>query len=64
VASVFLKGENDIYAISAAGEIKVEPWPFAVLSFSGLIIGYERGGYPDRLEPRVIPYHCRPGLPE
>jgi hypothetical protein len=52
-----LKAENDIYAISAAGEIKVEPWPFAVLSFSGLIIGYERGGYPDRLEPRVIPFH-------
>ena len=48
------------YTISPAGEIKIEPWPFAVSSFSGLIIGYERGEYPDQLQPKVIPYHCRP----
>ena len=49
------------YAIRAAGEITIGPWPFAQPSFSGLIIGYERAGYPDRLQPRVIPYSCRPG---
>jgi hypothetical protein len=49
------------YSIGSDGEITVEPWPFGPPSFSGFIIGYERAGYPDRLQPTLVPYHCRPG---
>lgn len=48
------------YAIRPGGEIMVDPWPFAVHSFSGVIIGYERSGYPEQLRPVVIPYRCHP----
>ncbi|MDJ0752133.1 MAG: DUF3891 family protein [Ardenticatenaceae bacterium] len=48
------------YTIGPEGAIGVDPWPFGVSSFSGVIIGYERPGYPDQLRPVVIPYHCRP----
>jgi hypothetical protein len=50
------------YAIRSDGEVRVAPWPFSLPSFSGLIIGYERGWYPDRLQPKVLPYRCQPGI--
>ena len=43
-------------AILPNGRIRVDPWPFDQPSFSGLIIGHEREGYPDVLTPLVIPY--------
>jgi hypothetical protein len=48
------------FALKAGGEITVEPWPFGAPSLSGIITGFERSGYPDRLEPVVIPYSCMP----
>lgn len=45
------------YIIGPAGTVTVTPWPFGRPSFSGLIVGYERPGYPETLTPRVIPYH-------
>lgn len=48
------------YWIKPGGEITVEPWPFSISSFSGMIIGYERPGYPERLQPIVMPYYCHP----
>jgi len=38
------------------GEIIVDPWPFSVPSFDGIMIGYQRDGYPERLNPILIPY--------
>jgi hypothetical protein len=48
------------YRIRQNGEIKVKPWLFSLPYFSGIIFGYERSGYPDRLQPIVIPYRCQP----
>ncbi|MDX1474119.1 MAG: DUF3891 family protein [Reinekea sp.] len=47
------------YIIRPNGEIWVVPWPFSQPSFSGIIVGYERPGYPEKLKPKVIPYHCQ-----
>ncbi len=41
---------------SGAGDVVVEPWPFAVPVITGLLPAYERDGYPDRLVPVVVPY--------
>jgi hypothetical protein len=49
------------YAINPPGEITVTPWPFNRPVISGILIGYERAGYPDKLQPTVIQYYCRPG---
>lgn len=40
--------------------IIVDPWPFAVPALSGILIAYEREGYPDRLAPLVFPYTVQP----
>ena len=42
--------------VKTGGMITVDPWPFAVDHFSGLIIGHKREGYPDKLTPVVVPY--------
>lgn len=38
------------------GGVIVEPWPFAVPVITGLLPAYQRDGYPDWLEPVVVPY--------
>lgn len=43
-------------AVHSGGRITVDPWPFTVDHFSGLIIGHERDRYPERLVPVVVPY--------
>jgi hypothetical protein len=43
------------------GVIAVDPWPFAVESYQGYIIGYELDGYPERLEPVLVPFELRKG---
>lgn len=48
------------YEIEPPGTITVAPWPFVVPSFSGILIGYERQGYPDRLDPQLLPYRVVP----
>jgi hypothetical protein len=47
------------YKIKPGGEIWVDPWPFSVSAYSGIIIGYRQEGYPDRLQPEVINFHLR-----
>lgn len=49
-----------IYTIGGNGTIEVTPWPFANPTFSGLIIGYQRDGYPDELTPQSTPYIVQP----
>ena len=38
------------------GEIRVSPWPFAVESYSGYLVGYRLEGYPEALDPVIVPY--------
>jgi hypothetical protein len=40
----------------AEGRIEVEPWPFAVDSHAGYLVGYQLDGYPMVLEPIVVVY--------
>ncbi len=42
-------------------EILLSPWPFCVDSIKGQIIGFVANGYPDKLEPVIIPYSLRKG---
>lgn len=47
------------YSIQSGGGILVKPWPFALHSFSGILVGYRLDGYPDRLRPVTISYQGR-----
>jgi hypothetical protein len=44
------------YKIQPDGVVLIAPWPFAAKTFSGLITGYQADGYPEKLEPLIIPY--------
>jgi hypothetical protein len=48
----------------AAGAITVNPWPFCVESHTGYILGYQRDGYPHRLEPLPVVYTVQPQAAE
>ncbi|MBE0691011.1 MAG: hypothetical protein IH587_12910, partial [Anaerolineae bacterium] len=48
------------YDLRPDGVIAVRPWPFSVESYSGFIIGYEIEGYPERLEPVLMPFYLTP----
>jgi hypothetical protein len=38
------------------GVIQAVPWPFSVTSYEGYMIAYRSEGYPDRLDPFILPY--------
>jgi hypothetical protein len=38
------------------GEVIVNPWPFSVPSISGVTYAFEAEGYPDALNPLVVPF--------
>lgn len=38
------------------GIIRMNPWPFSVTYYQGYIISYQQVGYPDRLDPVVLPW--------
>lgn len=38
------------------GEISVTPWPFSVDYYKGYLIAYKSDGYPERLDPFILPY--------
>ena len=44
------------YRVLHEGRVRVEPWPFDIPLISGLLIAFRAEGYPDRLEPVVVPY--------
>lgn len=50
------------YEIQPGGEVRVEPWPFAVAEFTGIIYAFQREGYPQKLDPVIVPFDIRPGL--
>lgn len=39
------------------GEINVSPWPFSVHEHQGYLVAYQLGGYPDHLDPVILPFH-------
>ena len=41
------------------GEINVSPWPFSVYEHQGYLIAYHEDGYPDRLDPVILPYRLK-----
>jgi len=49
------------YEIKPSGEVIVAPWPFAVPFISGSILGYQAEGYPEDLQPLVVPFRVSPG---
>ena len=38
------------------GKIRATPWPFAVDSHRGYLVGYRLEGYPEVLEPVMVTY--------
>ena len=47
------------YQIQADGQVVVNPWPFSVPLLSGIMMGYEAAGYPDLLEPVMVPFEIK-----
>jgi len=41
------------------GVIRVDPWPFSVEEYRGYLFAYHREGYPERLDPFILPYHLK-----
>ena len=37
------------------GEINVTPWPFSVDEHRGYLVAYQMDGYPERLDPLILP---------
>jgi len=48
------------YAVDGYGGITLEPWPLGPSSVGGIILGFSAKGYPDVLEPVVVPFDVRP----
>ena len=38
------------------GEINVTPWPFSVDEHKGYLVAYQMDGYPELLDPVILPY--------
>ena len=38
------------------GEINVTPWPFSVDEHKGYLVAYQMDGYPERLDPVILPF--------
>jgi hypothetical protein len=51
------KTEVSIHYRVEDGNIHVTPWPFSVDTYDGYIIGYKLDGYPDKLDPVILPFH-------
>jgi hypothetical protein len=49
------------YIVDGHGDITLEPWPLGLPRLSGIILGFRAEGYPDELEPAVVPFQARPG---
>ena len=48
------------YTVDGHGEITLEPWPLGVPRVTGIILGFRAEGYPDELQPVVVPFDARP----
>jgi hypothetical protein len=41
------------------GEINVSPWPFSVDEHQGYLVAYQTDGYPERLDPVILPFRLK-----
>ena len=41
------------------GEINVTPWPFSVDEHQGYLVAYQMDGYPEQLDPVILPYKLK-----
>lgn len=48
------------YALDGRGGIRLEPWPLAVPKLTGIVLAYRGDGYPERLDPVVVPFEASP----
>ena len=48
--------EVDVQYHVEDGEINVTPWPFSVDEHKGYLVAYQMDGYPERLDPVILPY--------
>ncbi len=51
------KTEVSVHYHVEDGDIHVTPWPFSVDAYEGYIVGYKLDGYPDKLDPVILPFH-------
>ena len=51
------KDEVSIHYHVEDGNIHANPWPFSVDTYEGYIVGYKLDGYPDQLDPVILPFH-------
>jgi len=47
--------ETKVYFTLQNGTIGAEPWPFSVERYSTFVIGYAQAGYPETLDPIILP---------
>jgi hypothetical protein len=47
------------FEIRPCGEVIVNPWPFSVPSISGVTYAFDARGYPEVLNPLVVPFKIR-----
>ena len=50
------------YAVDGLGGITLDPWPLGPPSLLGLVLGYRADGYPEELEPEVVPFEAQPAV--
>jgi hypothetical protein len=48
------------YALDGRGAVRLDPWPFAVPRLVGIVPAFAADGYPQRLEPVVVPFELTP----
>ena len=48
------------YTVDGLGGITLDPWPLGVPRLLGLVTAFAADGYPERLEPVVIPFAVHP----
>ena len=41
------------------GVIHVDPWPFSVNEYEGYLVAYYLDGYPEKLDPFILPYRLQ-----
>jgi hypothetical protein len=48
------------YALDGRGAVRLDPWPFSVPRLVGIVPAFAADGYPQRLEPVVVPFDLTP----
>ncbi len=49
------------FRVDGLGPVELDPWSLGVPRLVGLVTAYEADGYPERLEPVIVPFEIVPG---